>query len=368
MMNTIRTKFGKHHIWFFFILVMLASCEPTPSNDDSITAERPGLLDVQTDLFKSLYSIECNPRRDERRAVINHDLTLTNNADIEEFRCVKHVKGTLIIDAEKLVPTPSNLPPYPGVPNSIMTVFTLPWLERVDGEFRLITSAWLTKGQFPKLTHVGGKIFIDNRLGQALWIVPTLETHDDTLEVLAGVTNTLDGFSSLTHFKKLHLRTHPNDIHGPFNFSGLDAVESGGSIEVNLRSVSVSGSFLENLHTINDDVEIHVKDSNMFALPALQTIGDRLTIENSPFIPNLSGFSAVTALGGLELVDNVGLNDVTDLHSVNLSNTGYIEIAGNNALGDCEAKQLVRELRNDPNWSNFSSSNTTVSGNGFPDC
>lgn len=350
-------------------VVALNACAPEKAELDVTSILHDiDIVGIDLTIIEPVYNKECNNRRDERRAVIEGNLTLTNNAEVEKFRCIKRVKGDLIIDAESLVPGQSSSVPYPGVDNSIMTLFTLPWLQRVDGELKLISSAFLTKGQFPRLHTVGGRILINNRGGQALWVLPALQSHDSTLEIIAGVANNLQGFTRLKTLNRLELRTHPNDRFGPFNFSGLEALETVSRLEINMRSINVPNSFLSNLKSVTSNVDILVKDSGLNNYPSLATISGRLTIENSPFIFNLNSFAQLNNLDSLALNDNAGLNNVTALNTVTLNSGGFIQIKNNPALGDCNARQLVRELRNDPGWNSFNGSNTFVSGNGSPDC
>lgn len=297
------------------------------------------------------YAKECNPRRDEKRAVYYGDLTLETAADIEKFRCLKRVSGDLTFDID-----------------NEMTLLVMPWLERVNGDLRLEAGAYFNKGKFPKLKTVDGDIRFNNRQRSAHWWMPAMTSHQGEIEVIAGVLNDLTGFTALTYVKSLYLRNHPNDIWGPFKFSGLTGVTEAGTIEINLRSGQVNGSFLNQLTQVNGNVEVYLHDGQLFGLGSLQTISGRFIMEDTNYTYHLNNLSSLTYLGGLELVDNAGLNNLDELLDVTMPAGGYIRITDNDSLGDCEAKTLTRSLRNNTAWNIFNGSNTYVYGNGYPDC
>lgn len=297
------------------------------------------------------YYKECNTRRDERDAVHYGNLTLNSAADIEKYRCVKRVTGNLKLDLDNKI-----------------KVLVLPWLETVNGNLWLEAGAYFTKGKFPKLHTVDGDITLYNRNRSAHWWMPALIEHHSELEVVAGVQNDLTGFSNLEYVHKLYLRTHPNDIWGPFNFTGLDALTEAANLEYSLRSGQVSGSFLSNLTNVTNKVRLFIDDSGLFGLASIETIGGRLEIEETSYIYNLNHFSNIQSLGGLVLSDNAGLNNVSALSNVSMPTNGYIEITYNDNLNNCDAQDLVRALRNNQNWNTFSGSNTYVYSNGYSNC
>ncbi|MCG8317517.1 MAG: hypothetical protein MI976_30235 [Pseudomonadales bacterium] len=297
------------------------------------------------------YKLECNNRRDEKRSTIYGNLTLESAADIEKFRCIRRVTGNLYLDTDNQI-----------------TLLTLPWLERVDGNLWLKAGAYFEKGKFPKLTKVNGDIIFYNRYRTAYWWMPALTEHNNEIEVIAGVYNDLTGFTHLTSLHQLYLHNHPNDIWGPFNFSGLDALTEVDNIEYYLRQGQVNGSFLTNLTQVNNNVEIYLNDSQLFGLNAIETIAGRFILENTNYTYHLNNLSNLTFLGGLELVDNASLNNISQLNGITLTSGGLVRIVDNSSLSNCDAKQLTRDLRNAPNWSNFNGNHTYVYNNGYPDC
>ena len=319
-----------------------------------VVESRQLYIDFKPDVvirFDPDYGKECNVRRDERRSVISGNLTLRSAADIEAFRCAKRITGNLKLELD----------------NDIK-VLVLPWLEKVEGNLWLEAGAYFDKARLTKLHTIGGKITLYNRNRNAHWWLPALTSHNGTLEVVAGVSNDLTGFDHLAYVQKLYLRTHPNDIYGPFNFSGLNSLTNVGNIEINVEHGQSSGSFLANLITVDNKVEITLDDGGLFGLSSIVNIGGRLEIKDSSYLYNLNHFSNLASLGGLELEDNPNLNNINQLLGVNMPSNGYIKIVYNNSLSQCSAKQVVKGLRNDPNWNNFNGNSTYVYGNGYPDC
>lgn len=296
------------------------------------------------------YGIECNSRRDEKRKVIDGNLTLSAPNDFEKFRCIKRVTGNLYVE-----------------PNWDVDRLVIPWLESVGGNLILEGSISNVKALLPKLHTVSGRIEVNNRQANALWSTNALKNHKGEFRVVAGVVNNLKGFDALTDVGKLKLRNHPNDIWGPFYFTGLDGLTTASSIDIVLRGGATQGTFLSQLTTVNYDVEISLHDSALFGLSALETIGGSLEIMDSIYTYNLNMFANLLNLGGLKLTDS-GFNDVSALSHLSFSTADPINIIDNYGLGNCAAKTLVRQLRNNPSFNSFNSTYTKVYGNGYPDC
>lgn len=335
--------------WTCVVLkLMLLAGVSAPVNAQIVISPTPIIIYPWFDFD---YLKECNSRRDERREIYPANLTIRTAADVEKFRCAKRIKGNLTFDLDNKI-----------------TVLVLPWLEAVEGKLTLEAGAYFNKAKLPKLKFVQGDIVFNNRGRSAHWWMPALKTHNGEIEVIAGVLNDLTGFTALEYVQKLYLRTHPNDIWGPFKFSGLNELTSAGNVEIKVRSGSAPNSFLPKLETINGNIDINVRDSGLFGLDSVRHVNGRLEIGDSPYISSLNHFSQLISLGSLKLEDNSGLNDVTGLMGVNFNANGYIRIVDNSYLGDCEAKQLVRDLRNNQNWNSFNGNNTYVYGNGYPNC
>ncbi|WNO08343.1 hypothetical protein [Teredinibacter sp. KSP-S5-2] len=333
----------------FILLSLLCSITTGASAYSEIVQLNPQVI-----LFPILdldYLKECNVRRSVHNAVHTGNLTLNTAADVEKYRCVKEVTGNLTIDLDNKI-----------------TIFYLPWLEKVGGKLSLEAGAYFNVGKFSKLHTVSGSIVINNRPRSAHWWFPALKKHNGTLEVVAGVLNDLTGFESLEYLGKLYLRTHPNDIWGPFKFFGLDVLTKMGRLEYSLREGEVSGSFLSQLVQVESNVDIQLRNSSLFGLGSIQSIGGRLKITQSDWVYNLNNLASLQEIGSLYLDDNPSLNNVNALNNVDFPANGYLKITNNGSLANCDAKTLVRNLRQSPNWNSFNGSNTYVYGNGYPDC
>ena len=391
---------------------------------DELTAKPTYQLDLDilakllwTNEDQENYEAECNPRRDERRKIIDHDLTIHKAADPEKYRCVQEVRGDLTIDTDN---------------ESLELV--LPYLMKVTGDFDLKAGTHFDFGQFPKLYHVGGKLYINNRSRWSDWHFASFKYFDGTLEVMAGLKNPLHGLNNLRRVGRLRLYNHPNDIWGPFEFSGLEGLQQiNGDLDIDLEWGSTSGNFLGNLEEVGDDVEISIEDGGLIGLGSIKHVGDDLIIHwdspnyastvglesleevggdfifDGPPIRYLTGLqnlqsvghdfelelnltvndlqdlsqltsvgklaivnSNVASLNGLQNIQNLGalvleynyaLNNVSALTNASVPGSGLIRIVSNWSLSTCEAQDLVRDLRNDQNYNQWNSSYTQVFSN-----
>ena len=227
----------------------------------------------------------------------------------------------------------------------------------MHGQLKLVGGAWFDGGRFPRLYHVGGRIYVDNRLFSADWQAGSLVSHSGLFEVQAGVFNPLDGFDKLASVGKLELRNHPNDIYGPFNFSGLNGLQKINSdLEINLEWGSSSGPFLVSLAEVGDDVLITLDDGLFFGMEQLQTIGGNLVVHwNSYGYGNTTGLdklqsvggnfewhgSSISNLAGLASLVSVGGAMSLDYATSNLSGLGSLQSVGSLEIAGSSLQSLA---------------------------
>ncbi len=333
------------------LLFIVTACAPYAEQPRFEQATPDWRIDIGGIFENQDYLADCNNRRDEKRAIINGNLELNHAAEFEEFRCVQKITGDLTI-----------------VPDFDIDRMVLPWLNRIEGNLLVKGGPAGVKGLMPLLARVDGTITINIRGGAPVWYFDDLKSHAGKLEVIAGTLNILTGLNQLESIGRLYLRTHANDIYGPFKFTGLDKVLTLGSLEYQVRGGEVLTSFLAELHRVEGNVEIQIKNTGVFGLGSLDEIGGWLQIHDSPWIYDLAEFGQLTQAGGLSLEDNDGLQDVFELSDIVIGTGQTIRITNNPYLGQCNAKTLIRSLRGDPAWNDFNSGNTSATGNGYPDC
>ncbi|MFT5503989.1 MAG: hypothetical protein ACI845_000622 [Gammaproteobacteria bacterium] len=192
-----------------------------------------------------------------------------------------------------------------------------PFLAWISGERVNSIDEWY----FPSLSWIGGNLEVDFKPAQEYLVLPSLQQ---------------------LHQLKVHFRENNQDLHG------LDA--------------------LKNLHTLvlNNDLDIHIKQSGLFCFGALQMAGSTLIVADSPCVYRLDSLGPLQQIGGLRL-ENSGIRDLDSLQTVSMTGDELI-IRGNNTLDDCVARQLARLLLEEPNRTNFDTSKVKVFGNGNPHC
>lgn len=317
------------------------------------------------------YGKECSERREDLRQLVAGDVHLIggNTAQAEgplaattalRYRCTQHVQGDVHLD------TAHRLLSQPQVAADPLSIVFMPWLQQVDERLILEPGPYFQQARFPRLQQAD-ELILRLRKGTGEFHLTQLQSLNRLWVQEAGISNDLSHLNQLTELGRLQLDSHPNDIDGPFDFKGLGALQSAGEIDIDLYSGSASEAFLANLQSVTGDVSIRLEQSGLFGFGALQEIGGTLAVRDSPYIYRLDALGNLQSIGGLEL-EATGLRDLAALQNLSMTAGGKIVIRYNQALDDCSAQALARQLLQEPNRTNFNSSRVKVYGNGFSDC
>ena len=309
------------------------------------------------------YALDCISRRNEDRSVISENISLNNPADSEKYRCVRRIYGNLTISAD-------DYGNYSASNDNRVRKFVLPYLQSVSGNLYIEGAAILERIRLPKLYSIGGKLAIDYRRGDDIFLMDSLLTLNAPLEVIAGPQNSFTGMEALTRVDRLELKTDPQDYilnsYSQGYFSGLPNLHTiKGDLEVDLYWGIDSPAFLPSLTAIEGDVEYTLKEGGLIALRQVESIGDDLEVDwneyyygstqgmenlqsvggdiswQGYYVNNLSGFQSLQTVGG-EFNLPLKVADLSDLNS--LISVGSLVIDEAKNLASLNGLENVQQL------------------------
>lgn len=375
---------------------------------------------------EAAYDVDCNNRRNEKRGTIHGNVVLNNPHDSEHYRCVRVIYGDLIVNASDYGNIGNRVKKYvlPYLQRvsedvrlqgaAIMQQVRLPKLYSIGGRLRLDYRRGDVPFRLDSLIGLNGELEVtagpvNSFVGmESLTSVGDLVLRTDPQDFLLNNygTSYCTGLPAVTKIKsdlevKLYwgqesanflpaLDQIQGDVHFVIDegyFIGVRHVTTiGGNLDVEWNEnysgstqgftelLTIGGNIIwdgppvynlsgfQTLVSVGGEFNLPLSVSSLSDLAKLDSIG-RLTIEDAYYLTSLNGLSGVNHLGHLTLDNNNSLTGVSALLGATMPSTGTIRITNNPNLSNCSAQSLVKDLRNDPNWSSWNTSSTLVAGN-----
>ena len=141
------------------------------------------------------------------------------------------------------------------------------------------------------------------------------------------------------------------------NLSGLDSLTHiGGNLTIWGDSQLTDLSGLESLSSIGGNLSIgdimigwgilcgNPVLTNLDGLNSLSTIYGKVTIRENDSLTNLNGLEGVTSVGGLNIYDNLVLDDLTGLDNIAADSLSFLNISENPSLSTCDIQSICEYL------------------------